>query len=62
MKGRSNDVSKYRSLSVLNAGYKICSRLPSQRLRAISDIILLEEQSLLQRNVYALTTCLYGNI
>lgn len=42
-KGNRNDVNKYRSVSMLNASYKIYIRIFNKRLQSISDNIFQEE-------------------
>ena len=44
-KGERNKTENYRGISLLNAAYKLYSRIINERLRTISETILLEEQA-----------------
>jgi sorting nexin-29 len=44
-KGKRDDCSNYRGISILNSGYNIYAKIITQRLKTISEAILLEEQS-----------------
>ena len=43
-KGKRDDCSNYRGISLLNSGYKIYAKIITQRFKTISEAILLEEQ------------------
>jgi len=44
-KGERNNPDDYRSISLLNTGYKIYSKIIAKRLTAIAEVLLLEEQN-----------------
>ena len=44
-KGKRDDCSNYRGISLLNNGYKICAKTITQRFKTISETVLLEEQN-----------------
>jgi hypothetical protein len=44
-KGKHNNCLNYRGISLLNSGYKIFAKIITQRLKTISETILLEEQN-----------------
>ena len=44
-KGKCDDCSNYRGISLLNSGYKIYAKIITQHLKTISEAILLEEQN-----------------
>jgi len=44
-KGDRNNPDNYRGISLLNAGYKIYSKIIAKRLTAIAEVLLLEEQN-----------------
>jgi len=44
-KGKRDDCSNYRGISLLNSGCKIYAKIITQRLKPISEAILLEEQN-----------------
>jgi len=44
-KGKHDDCSNYRGISLLNSGYKIYAKIITQRLKTISEAILLEEKT-----------------
>ena len=44
-KGKRDDCSNYRGISLLNSGCKIYANIITQRLKPISEAILLEEQN-----------------
>jgi hypothetical protein len=44
-KGKRDNFSSYRGISLLNSGYEIYAKIITQRFKAISDKILLEEQN-----------------
>jgi sorting nexin-29 len=44
-KGKRDDCSNYRGISLLNSGYKIYAKIITQHLKTISEAILLEEQN-----------------
>lgn len=43
--GPGCDPDNYRSISLLNAAYKVYSKMFNERLHTVSDAILLEEQA-----------------
>jgi hypothetical protein len=43
-KGKRDDYTNYRGISLLNSGYKIYAKIITQRLKTISETALLEEQ------------------
>jgi sorting nexin-29 len=44
-KGKRDECSNYRVISLLNSGYKICAKIITQRFKTILEAILLEEQN-----------------
>ena len=44
-KGKLDNCSPYRGVSLLNRSYKICGRIITRRFKTISEAILLEEQN-----------------
>ena len=42
-KGKRGNCSNYRSISLLNSGYKINAKIITQRFKTVSDALLLEE-------------------
>jgi len=44
-KGGRNNPDNYRGISLLNTGYKIYSKIIAKRLKAIAEVLLLEEQN-----------------
>jgi sorting nexin-29 len=44
-KGKRDDCSNYRGISLLNSGYKIYDKIITQRFKTISEAILLVEQN-----------------
>lgn len=44
-KGNRNDTGNYRGITLLDAGYKIYGKILNQRLQAIADVVISEEQS-----------------
>ena len=44
-KGEGNKTENYRGISLLNAAYKLYSRISNERLRTIFKTILLEDQA-----------------
>ena len=44
-KGKRDDCSNYRGISLLNSGYKIYAKVITQHFKTISEAILLEEQN-----------------
>jgi len=44
-KGDRNNPDNYRGISLLNTGYKIYSKITANRLTAIAEVLLLEEQN-----------------
>lgn len=44
-KGTRNNTGNYRGISLLNTVYKIYSKIINERLRKISESILIEEQA-----------------
>ena len=44
-KGQRSDCSNYRGISLLNAGYKIYTKIITNRLKPISESVLSEEQN-----------------
>src|SRR5215475_7162464 len=44
-KGKRDDCSNYRGISLLNSGCKIYAKIITQRLKPIPEAILLEEQN-----------------
>jgi hypothetical protein len=44
-KGKRDDYSNYRGISLLNSGYKIYTKIIKQRFKTLSETILLEEQN-----------------
>jgi len=44
-KGKRDDCSNYRGISLLNSGYKIYGKVITQRFKTLSEAILPEEQN-----------------
>jgi len=44
-KGKRNDCSNYRSICLLNSGYKIYTKIITQHFKTISEAILIEERN-----------------
>ena len=44
-KGKRDNCSNYRDISLLNSGYKIYAKINTQRFKTISQALLLEEQN-----------------
>jgi hypothetical protein len=44
-KVKRDDCSNYKVISLLNSGYKIYAKIITQRLKTISEAILLEEKT-----------------
>jgi len=54
-KGVRYNPDNYRGISLLNTGYKICSKIIAKRLTVIAEVLLLEEQNGLRKG----KSCMY---
>ena len=55
-KGKRDNCSNYRGISLLNSGYKIYTKIIIQHFKTISETILLEEQNSFRIG----TSCIYN--